>query len=164
MIYAAGDVPVGAYDETRLANFGIGHAAIDGGAGYTYFDPSTGHEFSILAGLTYNFENQHTDYQNGIDGHIDWGLSQFVDSDFQFGLAGYFYRQLTGDSGDGAALGDFKSQVAGIGPQVGYLFPAGNAQGYVNLRGYYEFAAENRASGWNALLTIGFSPQAPAAQ
>src|SRR5262245_34535763 len=31
MTYITGDVPVGAYDSTRLANVGIGHGAIDGG-------------------------------------------------------------------------------------------------------------------------------------
>jgi len=37
MTYITGDIPVGAYEPQRLANLGIGHAAIDGGAGYTYF-------------------------------------------------------------------------------------------------------------------------------
>ena len=32
MVYATGDIPVGAYDHKRLANLGIGHGAIDGGA------------------------------------------------------------------------------------------------------------------------------------
>jgi hypothetical protein len=36
MMYVTGDVPVGAYDSTRLSNLGIGHAAIDAGGGYTY--------------------------------------------------------------------------------------------------------------------------------
>jgi hypothetical protein len=39
MTYVTGDIPVGAYDPTRLANLGIGHGAIDGGGGYTYFNP-----------------------------------------------------------------------------------------------------------------------------
>jgi hypothetical protein len=43
MTYVTGDIPVGAYDPSRLANLGIGHAAIDGGGGYTYFNPATGH-------------------------------------------------------------------------------------------------------------------------
>ena len=30
MTYATGDIPVGAYDPSRLANLGIGHGAIDG--------------------------------------------------------------------------------------------------------------------------------------
>ena len=60
MIYGMGDIPVGAYDSTRLSNIGIGHGAIDGGAGYTYFDPAKGHEFSAVAGLTYNLPNTST--------------------------------------------------------------------------------------------------------
>ena len=57
MTYLTGDIPVGAYDPTRLSNLGIGHAAIDSGGGYTYFNPATGHEFSAVAGFTYNFKN-----------------------------------------------------------------------------------------------------------
>jgi hypothetical protein len=159
MTYVTGDIPIGDYETGRLVNLGLGHGAIDGGAGYTYFNPETGHEFSAVAGLTYNFENQHTDYQNGIDGHIDWGASQFFTKQFQAGLVGYYYQQLTGDSGEGAVLGDFESRVAGIGPQMGYIFPAGDMQGYVNLKGYYEFGAKNRAEGWNVWLTLAFSPK-----
>ncbi len=51
-------------------------------------------------------------------------------------------------------LGDFKSRVSGIGPQVGYFFPVAGRQWYVNLRGYYEFDARNRPEGWNAWLTL----------
>ena len=43
MTYITGDIPVGAYQSTRLSNIGIGHGAIDAGAGYTYFNPQTGH-------------------------------------------------------------------------------------------------------------------------
>jgi len=32
-------------------------------------------------------------------------------------------------------------------------------QAYVNLKGYGEFAAENRPSGWNVRLAIAFSPK-----
>ena len=46
MVYATGDIPVGAYDPNRLANLGDGHGAIDAGGGYTYFNPQTGHELS----------------------------------------------------------------------------------------------------------------------
>ncbi|MET4038161.1 hypothetical protein ABIB94_009295 [Bradyrhizobium sp. JR7.2] len=35
MTYATGDIPVGAYDPSRLSNIGIGHGAIDAGGGYT---------------------------------------------------------------------------------------------------------------------------------
>jgi hypothetical protein len=162
MIYAAGDIPVGTYDSTRLANLGIGHGAADGGVGYTYFDPKTGHEFSVVTGLSYNFVNPSTDYQNGIDWHLDWGASQFVSQAVQIGLVGYFYQQVTADSGAPAFLGENLSRVAGIGPQIGFIFPAGSLQGYLNLKSYWEFAAENRAAGWNAWVTLAFSPAPPA--
>src|SRR5262249_35613576 len=38
MIFVDGDIPVGQYSSSQLANIGIGHGAIDGGVGYTYFD------------------------------------------------------------------------------------------------------------------------------
>ena len=60
------------------------------------------------------------------------------------GAVGYFYQQLTAGPGPVADPGRFKSRVFGVGPQIGYLFPVGDMQGYLNLKGYYEFAAENR--------------------
>jgi hypothetical protein len=97
MTYLTGDIPVGAYDPARLSNLGIGHAAIDGGGGYTYFNPATGHEFSAVAGFTYNFKNQDTQYQSGIDFHVDWGMSQFLSKQVFVGLVGYGYQQITDD-------------------------------------------------------------------
>ena len=158
MTYVTGDVPVGKYDSTRLANLGIGHGAVDGGAGYTYFNPQTGQEFSVVTGLTNNFENTSTDYKNGVDLHVDWGASQFLGKQFHVGLVGYAYEQITDDSGAGAQLGAFRSRIFGIGPQAGFLFPVGELQGYLNLKGYKEFGAENRPEGWNAWLTFAISP------
>lgn len=51
-------------------------------------------------------------------------------------------------------LGDFKSQVSAIGPQVGYIFPLRGKQTYMNLKGYYEFDAKHRAEGWNLWLIL----------
>ena len=161
MTYMTGNIPVGAYDPTRLANVGLGHAAIDGGGGYTYFNPATGHEFSAIGGFTYNFKNQDTQYQNGIDFHVDWGASQFLSKQVFVGLVGYAYQQVTDDFGQNPVLGGFRSRVIGIGPQFGYLFPVGDMQGYLNLKAYGEFAAENRPSGWNTWLTFSISPMAP---
>lgn len=160
MTYVMGNVPVGDYEARRLANLGIGHGAIDGGGGYTYFNPATGHEFSAVAGFTYNFENPDTNYKNGVDFHVDLGASQFLSKQFAVGLVGYAYQQVTGDSGSGARLGDFKSRVFGVGPQLSYIFPLGDHQGYLNLKGYKEFGAEHRPEGWNVWLTFSISPAA----
>ena len=106
----------------RLANLGIGHAALDGGGGYTYFNPQTGQEFSAVAGFTYNFKNPDTQYQSGIDFHIDWGMSQFLSKQVHVGFVGYAYQQIADDFGQHPMLGGFRSRVLGVGPQVGFLF------------------------------------------
>lgn len=153
MAYVTGDIPVGSYDPNRLANIGIGHAAIDSGGGYTYFNEATGREFSAVLGVTYNFENNDTDYQNGIDIHLDWAVSQFLNKHWQVGLAGYVYGQLTGDSGPRAFQDGLKSSVAAIGPQIGYSFTMNNQAAYMNLRAYWEFGAKNRVEGTAVFAT-----------
>jgi hypothetical protein len=162
MTYLTGNLTTGRYDQTRIANLGIGHNAIDAGGAYTYFDPKTGREFSATLGFTYNFENEHTQYQNGVDMHLDWGASQFLTKQWQVGLVGYWYNQLSCDSGSGDRVGCFESRVVGIGPQIGYVFPISKEwQGYLNLKGYGEFAAQNRPDGWNAWLTFAITPASP---
>ena len=100
--------------------------------------------------------------------HLDLGASQFLTKQLQVGLVGYWYNQLSCDSGAGDRVGCFESRVAGIGPQIGYIIPISNEyQGYINLKGYREFAAEHRADGWNVWLTFAISPaakQPPAAK
>jgi hypothetical protein len=161
MTYITGDIPVGAYDPTRLANLGIGHGAVDIGGGYTYLNPATGNEFSGVFGATYNLKNQDTQYQNGIDLHFDWGVSHFLSKQVFVGLVGYGYQQVTDDFGQNPVLGGFRSSVAGIGPQVGYIFPVGDLQGFLGVKAYGEFDATNRASGWNTWLTFSISQAAP---
>lgn len=160
MVYTTGAIPVGTYDSTRLANIGIGHGALDGGFGYTYFNPQTGNEFSAVAGFTYNFENPDTDYQSGVDFHLDWGASKFLTKQFQIGVVGYLYNQVSCDSGAGDRVGCFESRVASVGAQLGYIIPMGGLQGYFNIKGYKEFEAENRPEGWNVWLTFVLSPAA----
>ncbi len=152
MTYLMGGVPVGEYDEDNLANLGANHWSADLGAGYTYLNQDNGREFSAVLGFTYNFENPDTDYQNGVGAHLDWAASQFLSETFHVGVVGYFYEQMSGDSGDGAQLGDFESSVIGVGPEVGWFLNDG--AWYLNLKGYYEFDAENRPEGWNAWLTL----------
>jgi hypothetical protein len=160
MVYAMGSVPTGPYDPNRLAGVGLGHWAIDWGLGYTYVAPS-GFEFSVTAGLTYNFVNPQTGYQSGLDGHIDFGTSYSFNDSLYVGAVAYIYNQVSPDTGGSARLGDFRSRVAGAGPQIGWSFAGAGLAFDVNLRGYKEFAAQNRPEGWNAYLTlsIGAAPR-----
>ncbi len=161
MVYLTGNIPSGTYDPARLANLSFGFVAVDSGVGYTYFNPKTGYEFSLVGGLTYSFINPDLQYQNGIDFHLDWAASRFVSKNVQLGLGGYLFQQVTGDSGAGAKLGDFRGRVLGIGPQIGFIFPLGEQhQGYLNLKAYKDFAAENRPEGYSAWVTFAITPAA----
>lgn len=154
LAYLMAGVPVGAYQRGRLANIGTHHWSLDAGGGYTYFDKQTGREASAVLGLTYNFVNADTHYQNGMDAHLDWALSQFINPQIHFGIVGYVYQQISADSGSGAVLGSFKSRALAVGPQAGYFFAAARRQWYVNLKGYYEYDAAHRPQGWNTWLTL----------
>ena len=159
--YVTGNVPVGTYNARDLANIGVGHGAIDGGSGYTYYDSKKGSEFSVVSGATYNLINPNTNYLSGVDWHLDWALSQAVSKDIYVGAVGYIYHQISPDSGPGDHVGEFESRVMGVGPQVNYTFTTGSVQTSLNLKGYWEFDATHRPAGWNAWLTVSFSPAEP---
>src|SRR5215813_7043321 len=162
MWYVLGNIPSGTYDSTRLANLSPGYTAVDSGIGYTYLNPATGHELSAVAGFTYNGMNDALQYRNGVDFHFDWAVSQFVSKSVHVGLAGYVYQQVTGDSGVGAKLDEFKGHSVGIGPQIGVFFPAWEGyMGYLNLRGYWDVVTENRPTTQTFMATLSFAPSAP---
>ena len=165
MIYTTTNLRVGSYEPTRLANTGLGFNGWDSGIGYTYLDPTKGHELSATFGVTYNNVNHDTGYKNGIDYHLDWGAAQFLNKQFYVGAVGYVFDQFTADEGAPAILGEVKSRVFGIGPQVGYLFQAApGVAGLFAVKGYYEFDSRDRPEGWNVWVTLNLSPGAKAEQ
>jgi hypothetical protein len=109
-------------------------------AGYTYLDPKTGHEFSVVGGLTYSAPNPFLQYQNGIAAHFDWAASQFITKDVLIGVAGYYFQQLTDDHGPGATLGGFR------GMAVADRVPVSGRR----LSGLPHLAVENRPEGWSS--------------
>ena len=158
MVYVVGNIPSGTYDPNRLANLSFGFGGIDVGAGYTYLDQKTGHEFSVVGGLTYSTINPYLQYQNGIDFHLDWGASQFLSKNVHVGLVGYYFQQITDDSGPGAKLGGFRGRAVGLGPQIGFIIPLSKEyQGYLNIKGYKDLETENRAQTWSTWMTFAIS-------
>ena len=61
------------------------------------------------------------------------------------------------------APGTSRADEGGVGPQIGYIFPVGDMQGFLGLRGYGDINAVNRAPGWSTWLTFAISPAAPEA-
>ncbi len=60
------------------------------------------------------------------------------------GVKGYYYQQITGDSGAGALLGDFKSDSFGVGPGFVWVPEFGGGQLTVLGKWIHDFTAENR--------------------
>jgi hypothetical protein len=80
-----------------------------------------------VLGFTYNLKNTDTQYQTGVDMHLDWGASQFLTKQWQVGAVGYSYNQLSCDTGSGNRVGCFESRVIGIGRRSATSFRlAGN--------------------------------------
>jgi hypothetical protein len=55
----------------------------------------------------------------------------------------YAHQQIPDDTGGHRIL----AGVFGMGPQIGYIFPVGDMQGYLNLKAYGEFDQANRPAG-----------------
>ena len=110
--------PTGGYDTDDLANTGLNYWTFDTDFAVTYLNEKTGQDYSINIGYNYNSENPDTDYQTGEEFHIDYMVNQFLSESFAIGVHGFYLKQVSGDSGDGAQLGGFKAEAAGIGPAL----------------------------------------------
>ena len=163
MTYITGDIPVGAYQSTacRILASDTARSTPAAATPISIRRPAT--SFPACSASPTISRIHATQYQSGVDMHFDWGASQFLSKQVMVGLVGYVYKELGCDSGSGDRVGCFQSQVVGIGPQIGFLFPVGDMQGYLNFKAYGEFAAENRPSGWNTWVTFAISPPAPGA-
>ncbi len=148
------NVPVGAYERTNLVNMGFNRWAADLTGSATWLDPASGFEVSMAAGFTFNGNNPQTDYKTGTEFHLEGALMKHVSKDVAFGAAGYYYRQVTGDSGAGAVLGDFKGEVAAFGPNLTYNFKIGTTPVFTSIRWLHEVRAVNRMRGDAGFLTI----------
>ena len=153
-IYSSVFIPVGAYKEGRLANIGANRWGLDVGTAFTFGNFKKGREFSGVFGITFNGENDDTDYDSGNEAHLELTYKQHLPSGFSAGLVGYYSRQFTSDSGGPKVLGDFKSRVGGIGPEVAYQFKAAGRSMGLDLRWYHEFDAKNRVEGDAVFLTF----------
>jgi hypothetical protein len=120
----------------------------------TWLDPSIGLDVSVAMGVTFNSENESTNYTPGPDFHLDWAVTKKLTPAFTVGLVGYYYNQLTGDSGLGAILGPFKGRVTALGGMLGYNFKLGDVPIATQLRIYHELDVKNRLQGTGGFFTL----------
>jgi hypothetical protein len=148
------NVPIGFWERGNLANTGFNHWGMDNAAAFTWLDPKVGLELSAMAGFTYNWENTATDYKSGTEFHLEYAAVQNFSKHFAVGINGYFYDQVTGDSGAGAKLGSFKGRVAAIGPVMNLNFQVAKLPVSASLKYFREFDAKNRLEGNAGYVTI----------
>lgn len=137
-----GFAPTGKYDKDDLANTSLNHWAIMPRLAATYFNPKTGWQVNGAAIYSVNFENPATDYETGEILNLDTAITKNF-GPLGVGAVAYAMIQTTPDSGRGARLGAFESEVYGAGPIVTY------SMGGLTLlaKWYAEFGAENTFEG-----------------
>ncbi len=153
-VYSSVWIPVGSYQVGRLANLSSNRWALDVGGAYTMANFKGGREFSSVLGVTFNGDNQDTNYSSGTDFHLEMSGRQHLPNNWAFGLVGYWFQQLTADTNGPAALGDFKGRVFALGPEIAYQFPGKKHPVGLDLRWYKEFGAQNRVEGDGVFLTL----------
>lgn len=142
-------VPTGAYSTGDLANVGRNYWGFDTSLAATWLSTKTGTEISVMPGILFNTENDATEYKTGNEFHVDFMVNQFLAKNFALGAQGYWYKQVTGDSGDGKPdfLGDFKGESYGFGPALLWMPACGGGKLSVIGKWLFDSHRENRMKG-----------------
>jgi len=140
--------PTGSYEYGRFINTGKNFWTIEPTIGIVYFGQENGREASLYFGADFNEENSATHYKSGTQIHLDGTLAQhfpWLGGISGVGVSGYWYKQISDDSGDGATLGAFRAESAGVGPVVSWVDKRGK---YVfEMKYIKDFKNENRLDG-----------------
>ena len=143
--------PIGSYKQGRLGNTGLNYWTFDPTIGAVYSNKDSGFNATLHAGYAVNTENSATQYQSGSVLHFEGVLQQFLPLGsglLSIGAEGFYFTQVSGDSGAGATLGDFKGMTAGLGPVLGYILPLENKQSLVfELKWLAEVDTKKRLEG-----------------
>ncbi|OCH18955.1 MULTISPECIES: transporter [unclassified Aliivibrio] len=142
--------PTGDYQVGRLANTGKNFWTIEPTIAAIYVGKENGIEASIFAGMDFNTENKDTNYKSGIQAHIETTIAQhfpLFGGLAGVGATGFYYTQLTGDSGSGATYGDFKAKSVGAGPTISFVHSVGKTDILTELKWLHEFETKRRVQG-----------------
>jgi hypothetical protein len=140
--------PTGDFSLERAANLGRNHWTFAPQVTFTWFDAEKGLDLSGAAIYTTSWENEATRYRTGDFLHFE-GSATKVFGPLRFGVTGFAQKQITDDSGPGATLGGFRSDLYGIGPLIGATLSGGDQKLplFLNLKWVREFGAENAFEG-----------------
>ncbi len=146
--------PTGQYDVDNNVNVGRNYWSFDTVFAITYLNMETGREFSLVPGFMINTKNNATDYSTGNEFHLDAMFNQFFSDTFALGLHGYYLKQVEGDSGTGALLGDFKGESYGIGPSLLWTPKVGRWYPTITANWLHDLDATNRLESDYVVITL----------
>ncbi|KIX13349.1 SphA family protein [Dethiosulfatarculus sandiegensis] len=147
--------PTGESDEPSSPGAGYWSFMETLGATY-YFDEARTWTASLLTRWLQNTEDRDTEITAGANVVAEYGLAKAFPFNsgelfLTAGVAGYTYKQLDEDSGDGAS--DQKYFGNAVGPEIRLMgfkpFPF-----QLSLRYLFEYAGENTTEGQNVCLTL----------
>ena len=148
------NIPVGYYREGQLANIAFHRWAGDASLAASWHDEESGWDISGKVGFTFNGTNDVTDYTSGTDLHFEAGIEKALNKKFSIGALGYYFQQISDDSGSGATLGGFRGRVAALGGTIAYNTVLGRAPSTFRVRLVQEFDAQNRLEGTGGFLSL----------
>jgi hypothetical protein len=152
--------PSGEYQQGALANLGKNYWTFEPGLSFSWLSSKIGTEVSLFVGADFNTKNEATDYQTGAQFHLDGTVAQHLPLFGGFagvGANGFYYQQITGDSGSGAVLGDFEGRNIGVGPVLSYVHKVGKSTLAAELKWLPELDVQHRLQGdwiWFKLALI----------
>lgn len=149
------NVPAGHYRQDSMANIAFHRWGADVSAAGTWYDPAVGWDVSGVVGVTFNGNNPKTNYRSGTEWHLEAAVSRDIGGPgTTLGAIGYYHRQITDDSGDGAMLGGFRGRTAALGVTASHALKLGETPVQARLKILREFNTRNRVEGTAAYLTF----------
>lgn len=153
--------PTGSFEEGQLANPGRNYWTFEPSVSVSWLSTTIGTEATLFAGFDINTENPDTDYRSGTSFHLDGTLAQHLPLG-DYGIIGvganaFFYDQISGDSGSGATLGDFKGRTAGVGPVISYVTKINGNDVAAELKWLPELSVTRRLKGDTIWFKVGVS-------
>ena len=164
-------LPTGDYRTTQVSvgdrtidalNAGKNRFAFDPTVAMTWFDPTSGWEFTGAFGVTFSAKNDDTDYQTAPEAHFEGTVMRHLPNKLALGLTGYAYQQLDDDSGDGAdatkellGASSLRARVFGAGPIVTWSTQVGEVPVSIKAKYVSEFEAKRRFESDKFWFTLG---------
>ena len=143
-----------------LANTGKNIWFFDTLLGLSYFSHKTGTELTLFGGFGVSTKNTDTDYRNGNVVHVEATLQQYLPLSKQnlvgVGVNGFYYQQVTGDSGRGARfLGPNEGTDVGVGPVLTLIHTAPKSNFSFQAKWLPELDTKRRTNGDWVWVTAG---------